>query len=108
MSCSFFFPKEQRLITSFDRAAAAAAAAAAVVLLCLQTVARQNPAALNRLSGFKVERAGYGSLEWLAPVDVRGVDLGAIISIERGEHLSNCVLSLCRAQHCKPHVLVTV
>jgi hypothetical protein len=53
--------------------------------ISLQNLARQNPAALNRLSGFKVERAGYGSLEWLAPVDVRGVDLGDIISIERGE-----------------------
>jgi hypothetical protein len=53
--------------------------------LCLQNLARQNPAALNRLSGFKVERAGYGSLEWLAPVDVRRVDIGDIISIERGK-----------------------
>ncbi|KAF6264567.1 hypothetical protein COO60DRAFT_1266863 [Scenedesmus sp. NREL 46B-D3] len=52
---------------------------------CLQSLARQNPAALNRLSGFRVERAGFGSLEWLAPVDVRGVDLGDVISIERGE-----------------------
>ncbi|WIA23827.1 hypothetical protein OEZ85_013492 [Tetradesmus obliquus] len=51
----------------------------------LQALAAQNPAALSRLSGFRVERPGYGTLEWLAPVDVRGVDLGEIISIERGE-----------------------
>jgi hypothetical protein len=66
-------------------AAAADSCAVTANRMCPQKLAGQNPAALNRLSGFKVERAGYGSLEWLAPVDVRGVDLGDIISIERGK-----------------------
>lgn len=36
------------------------------------------------MSGFKIKRDGYGSLEWQQPVDVRGLDLEGVVQIERG------------------------
>jgi nuclear pore complex protein Nup98-Nup96 len=37
---------------------------------------------LAAVSGFKVERPGYGSVEWDGAVDVRGVDLDSTVVIE--------------------------
>lgn len=37
---------------------------------------------LAAVSGFKVERSGYGSVEWDGAVDVRGVDIDAVVLIE--------------------------
>ncbi len=38
-----------------------------------------------QVSGFTVEREGYGSIRWLVPVDVRGLKLDDIISIIHGK-----------------------
>lgn len=61
-----------------------------------QDLARSNPAALSRLSGFKIIRDGYGCLEWQQPVDVRGLDLEGIVQIERGKEVYRrlCLLLL--------------
>jgi len=63
---------------------AAVAAVATSQSLKPQALAKQHPGALSRLSGFKVVRDGYGSLEWLEPVDVRDLDLEDTVQIARG------------------------
>ena len=41
------------------------------------------------MSGFKVIRDGYGSLEWLEPVDVRDLDLEDTVQIARGNRAAS-------------------
>ncbi|KAK2078505.1 hypothetical protein QBZ16_003345 [Prototheca wickerhamii] len=50
----------------------------------LASLAREDPGALAALPEFVVGRRGLGSVRWLEPVDVRGLDLDAIVSISRG------------------------
>ena len=40
---------------------------------------------LAAVEGFAVVRAGVGAVHWLEPVDLRGVDLSALVCIEPGE-----------------------
>ena len=51
----------------------------------LQALAAADPAALAAVEGFTLTRRGVGSLRWLAPVDVRGLDLEAVARIDAGE-----------------------
>lgn len=37
--------------------------------------------ALRVVSGFEVERAGFGKIAWKEPVDLRGVDIGDVVSL---------------------------
>lgn len=39
-------------------------------------------------------REGYGTLEWLGPVDVRGLDLEQVAQIERGACVWSCVVTI--------------
>lgn len=48
----------------------------------LHDLASMSEADLAAVSGFKVERPGYGSVEWDGAVDVRGVDLDSTVVIE--------------------------
>ena len=48
----------------------------------LNDLANMSEADLAAVSGFKVERPGYGSVEWDGAVDVRGVDLDSTVVIE--------------------------
>jgi hypothetical protein len=43
------------------------------------------------VEGFTLSRRGVGSLRWLVPVDVRGLELDRIASIEQGERGGVCV-----------------
>lgn len=54
-------------------------------------MAARNPSDLQHVS-LVIEREGYGKLEWLQPVDVTGLDLQDIVSIERGECCAGCWL----------------
>lgn len=44
-----------------------------------------DPDALTALEGFSITRRGVGVLRWLVPVDVRGLELDAIVRIDPGE-----------------------
>ena len=48
----------------------------------LDSLSEMSEADLAAVSGFSVERAGFGSIAWDGSVDIRGVDLDAIICIE--------------------------
>lgn len=50
----------------------------------LAAMAREDEASLQRVSSFVVGRDGIGSVKWLDPVDVRGIDLDSIIELSRG------------------------
>ncbi len=49
----------------------------------LPELASRSEADLAALSGFTITRDGYGSIAWDGTVDVRGINLDSIISIER-------------------------
>ncbi len=49
-----------------------------------QLAAKEGVAALGSVRDFTLLRRGVGSLRWLEPVDVRGLDLEAIAHIEQG------------------------
>jgi hypothetical protein len=56
-------------------------------LLCSAQLAsrvREDPGVLRALPSFCVVRRGVGSVRWLDPVDVEGVDLDACVSLGRG------------------------
>lgn len=50
-----------------------------------QALAASDPDALSSLEGFTLSRRGVGSLRWLVPVDVRGLELDQIARIDQGE-----------------------
>lgn len=43
-------------------------------------LAKMTKDALKTVSGFVVSRQGYGSIAWKEPVDLRGVDIGSVVS----------------------------
>jgi hypothetical protein len=49
-----------------------------------QSLAAADPGALCTVEGFTLSRRGVGSLRWLVPVDVRGLELDRIANIEQG------------------------
>jgi Nucleoporin autopeptidase len=49
-------------------------------------MAANSEAALAHVDGFTITRPGKGRLRWLAPVDVRGLQLDQIINIGQGVH----------------------
>lgn len=49
----------------------------------LSELASKSEAELAALSGFTISRDGYGSIAWEGRVDVRGINLDSIVSIER-------------------------
>jgi len=55
-------------------------------------------AALKKVSGFRVGRAGFGEVRWLGETDVTGLDLDDIVSIEHGD------VSVYRGQIERPEV----
>jgi len=48
----------------------------------LAELERMSPEELSHVEGFSVSRAGVGSIRWLGPVDLNGVDLGKDVSLE--------------------------
>ncbi|KAL6777466.1 NUP189 [Auxenochlorella protothecoides x Auxenochlorella symbiontica] len=50
----------------------------------LAAAARSDPAAAAAVPEFVIGRRGLGSVAWLEPVDVRGLDLDDVITISRG------------------------
>jgi len=49
------------------------------------TLARMSAAELAAVRGFCVARDGYGAIQWLDPVDLRGVDVAYQVEIAAGE-----------------------
>jgi len=47
-----------------------------------EALAQMSAADLAAVSGFVIERAGYGSISWDGAVDIRGCDLDTVIAIE--------------------------
>ncbi len=62
----------------------ASAALPAPCLLQLAAMARDDPACLGEVSNFCVGRRSVGSVRWLEPVDVRGLDLDATVQLSKG------------------------
>lgn len=59
----------------------------------LAAMAREDPESLAAVSNFTLRRPGAGSVRWLEAVDVRGLDLGAIVRIGRGSiEVSNKII----------------
>ncbi|KAL4425557.1 hypothetical protein ABPG75_009573 [Micractinium tetrahymenae] len=50
----------------------------------LAAIARDDPACLGEVANFCVGRRGVGSVRWLEPVDVRGLDLDATVQLSKG------------------------
>jgi len=50
----------------------------------LQALAASDPEALCCVEGFTLARRGVGTLRWLVPVDVRGLELEHIARIDQG------------------------
>lgn len=51
----------------------------------LEAMAQRDPDALARVENFTVGRRGVGTVRWLAPVDVRGLDLDALVKFQPRE-----------------------
>lgn len=51
----------------------------------LPILSSMSEADLAAVQGFRVERAGYGSIAWDGAVDIRGIDLDSVICIEHKE-----------------------
>eukprot|EP00873_Tetraselmis_striata_P038858 jgi/Tetstr1/459122/TSEL_004570.t2 len=51
----------------------------------LSGMAREDPEALGSVRNFTIGRHGFGSVQWLEPVDVRGLRLDAIVHISHRE-----------------------
>lgn len=47
-------------------------------------MARDDPASLGAVANFSVGRRGVGSVRWLEPTDVRGLDLDATVQLSKG------------------------
>jgi hypothetical protein len=50
----------------------------------LAAMAREEPASLGAISGFRVARRGIGAVRWLEPTDVRRLDVNATVRLSRG------------------------
>lgn len=50
----------------------------------LAAMARDDPASLGAVANFSVGRRGVGSVRWLEPTDVRGLDLDATVQLSKG------------------------
>ena len=50
----------------------------------LAAMARDDPSSLSEVANFVVGRRGVGSIRWIDPVDVRGIDLDSIVALSRG------------------------
>ena len=50
----------------------------------LAAMAREEPQSLAAVSGFKVSRQGVGSVRWLEPTDVRGMDVNGTVRLTKG------------------------
>lgn len=50
----------------------------------LAAMARDDPASLAAVANFTVGRRGVGSVRWLEPTDVRGLDLDATVQLSKG------------------------
>ena len=50
----------------------------------LAAMAREDPQSLAAVSGFKVSRQGVGSVRWLEPTDVRGLDVNGTVRLSKG------------------------
>ena len=50
----------------------------------LAAMARDNPQSLGAVSGFKVSRQGIGSVRWLDPTDVRGLNINSLVRLTKG------------------------
>ena len=50
----------------------------------LSAMAQDDPESLSNVSNFTVGRKGYGSVRWIDPVDIRGLDLDSIVTLARG------------------------
>ncbi len=50
----------------------------------LAAMAREDPRSLASVSGFKVSRQGIGSVRWLDPTDVRGLDVNDTVRLTKG------------------------
>lgn len=51
----------------------------------LAELASQTMAELQQVENFTVGREGYGEITWVDPVDVRGLNLDAVVDIQHGE-----------------------
>ena len=69
----------------------------------LAAMARDEPASLGAVSGFRVARRGIGAVRWLEPTDVRALDVNATVRLSRGSvevggrclSWAHCVIALC-------------
>lgn len=50
----------------------------------LAAMARDDPRSLAAVSGFRVSRQGVGSVRWLEPTDVRGLDVNGTVRLTKG------------------------
>ena len=50
----------------------------------LAPMAREDPLLLAKVTNFVVARKSIGRIRWLQPVDVRGLDLDAIVRLDTG------------------------
>lgn len=50
----------------------------------LAAMAREDPKSLASVAGFKVSRHGIGSVRWLDPTDVRGLDVNNTVRLTKG------------------------
>ena len=50
----------------------------------LAAMGREDPSSLAAVSNFTVGRRGMGQIRWLAPVDVRGLDLDGTVMLAKG------------------------
>ena len=50
----------------------------------LAAMARDDPESLEAVSGFKVSRQGIGSVRWLEPTDVRGLNVNSLVRLTKG------------------------
>lgn len=50
----------------------------------LAAMARDDPSSLADVANFTVGKRGVGSVRWLDPVDVQGLDLDSIVNLSRG------------------------
>jgi len=51
----------------------------------LEAMYTADPSSLRRVHNFTVSRPGVGSIRWLQPVDIKGLKLDGIVTIQQGE-----------------------
>ena len=59
----------------------------------LAAMAREEPRSLAAVSGFRVSRQGVGSVRWLEPTDVRGLDVNSTVRLTKGAVEVGCLPS---------------